>query len=266
LGIVSAQVIQDNPEELRRINIYEHLGDSIPLDLSFVDDHGDSVTLAHYFHQGRPVVLILGYYTCPMLCNLVMNGVSDVVKELPWQPGAEYQLLSVSIDTTETHVVAAAKKKNYLETMGRPEIGDGWALLTGTGDQAQQLADAVGFQYYYDETQKQYAHPAMLAMITEGGVISRYLYGIQYPERDFRLGLMDASEGKVGSTLDKILLYCYHYDPQSGSYTVLAGNVMRLGGGMTLAALGLLLGGLWVRDRKSRRSVNGSQKLSGRRI
>ncbi|MDH4155808.1 MAG: SCO family protein [candidate division Zixibacteria bacterium] len=248
----AAQVIEDDPAALRGIDVEEHLGEMIPLDLEFIGSDAQPVQLGSFFNREKPVVLILGYYTCPMLCNLVFNGVTDAVKELAWRPGAEFQMVTVSIDPRETDVVAAAKKKNYIEAIGKPGIEHGWEFLTGPEKQSRTLADAVGFKYYYDETQDQYAHPAVVIVLTPSGKISRYLYGIQFTERDLRLALLEASEGKVGSSLDKLILYCFHYDPDAGGYVVFAGNVMRLGGAVTFGLLLVLITALWYRERRKR--------------
>ncbi|MFZ5981702.1 MAG: SCO family protein [Candidatus Zixiibacteriota bacterium] len=249
-GIVFAQVVEQDPSQLRDIDIIEHLGDTIPLDIAFTDDRGQTIKLETYFHRGRPVILHPGYYTCPMLCNLVMNGLAAAAKEIPWLPGKEFQIVSFSIDPTETPLVAAAKKKNYLKAIGKPDIESGWDFLTGDSAQSRALADAIGFKYYYDEDQKQYAHAAVLVIVTEDGRISRYLYGIEFRERDLKLALVEASEGRVGSTLDRLILYCYHYDPRAGGYVVFAGNIMRLGGLLTLIILAAFLTWLWLRDRR----------------
>ncbi len=250
-----AQMVQDDPVALRGIGVQEHLGDHIPLDLEFVSADGDTVAIEDYFVAGRPVILIMGYYTCPMLCNLVFNGVVEAVKPMPWRPGNEFQIISVSIDPTETDVVASAKRDNYITAIGKPGIREGWDFLTGREDQSRALADAIGFQYYWDEDQKQFAHPAVITLVSPDGTISRYLYGIEYTERDVRLGLMEASEGKVGSTLQKIILSCYHYDPEAGSYVLFAAGLMRLGGIATAAVLGILMGSLWFRERRRRKGA-----------
>lgn len=247
-----AQTIKENPDDLQKIDVEEHLGDYIPMDLHFNDDTGKEVVLSQYFNQGKPVVLMLGYYSCPMLCNLVMNGIADVSKKLTMLPGKDFQIVSVSIDPKETDVLASAKKANYLKSIGKPGIDNGWAFLTGAGDQSKALADAIGFKYYYVKERDEYAHPAVLAVLTPDGKISRYLYGIDYKEFDVRLALLEASEGKVGSTIDRIVLYCYHYDPASGSYTLFANNVMRLGGLISLAILVLFLGLLWLREHRKK--------------
>jgi len=251
-GHTYGQAIDEDPAQLRGVDVEEHLGETIPLDFKFIDAHGDSVTLGKYFNNGKPVVLMMGYYSCPMLCGLIMNGIDKVVKETSLKFGEDYQIVSVSIDTAETDLLASAKKKEHLNKIGVSEDSDGWVFLTGEGSQSRGLADAIGFKYYYDESKQMYAHTAVLIILTEDGKISRYLYGIEYPSKDFRLAILEASQGKVGNTIDRIILYCYHYDPQAGGYVVFAGNVMRLGGLLTFAILAIFLGILWYRDRRKK--------------
>ena len=246
------QAVTDTPEALQAVGVEEKPGEKIPLELSFVADDGREVQLSEYFNRDKPVLLILGYYTCPMLCNLVFNGVRDFVKETSWLPGKQFQILTVSIDSTETSVLAAAKKKNYIESIGKEGIEDGWVFFTGTAAKSKALADAVGFEYYWDDDSEQYAHAAVIMILMPDGTISRYFYGIQFKELDVRLALMEAAEGKVGSTVDKILLYCYHYDPSAGSYTLFAVNVMKLGGLVTLVLLAVLILFLWWRERRKK--------------
>lgn len=245
----TAQVVQDSVPQLMRIDVEEHLGQYVPFDLTFTDDSGREVRLGDYFNQGQPVLMFLGYYECPMLCNLVMNGVVKGIKDLKWQPGKDYTIVSVSINPKETARLAAAKKKNYLESLQMPSASDGWSFLVGDESQSKKLADAVGFKYYWDEKTQQYAHPAVIYLLGPDGKITRYLYGIQFEERDLRLGLLEASEGRIGNSIDRLILYCYHYDPDSEGYVIFAGNVMRLGGFVTLVALAVLLGWLWRRER-----------------
>lgn len=250
---VSGQIADYDPPELQGIDVVEHSGEMIPFDLVFLNDKGDTVSLGDYFNQGKPVILVLAYYECPMLCTLVLNGLSDGLRNLGWAPGKNYQVVTASIDPRETPDLAAGKKKIYLENLALPLEDDGWAFLVGEERQSRALADAVGFEYYYDERIKQYAHPAVIFVLTEDGRISRYLYGIEYSSRDLKLSLMEASEGKIGSTLEKIILYCYHYDPEEGGYVVFAANVMKLGGLLTLGLLLIFLAIVWrieIRRRK----------------
>jgi protein SCO1/2 len=250
------QIVKEDPQELNGIDIQEHLSEKIPLDLTFTGDDGRQVKLAEFFNAGQPVIMVLGYYTCPMLCNLVFNGLRDAMNEMSFMPGKDFRVVTISIDPRETDVIAAAKKKNYLSGLNKPGItGDAWAFLTGEEDRSRALANALGFEYYYDEREDQYAHPAVIFVLTGDGTISRYFYGISFKERDLRFALMDASEGKVGSALDRVILYCYHYDPKEGNYSLFAGNLMRLGGAVTLFFLIVILGILWFRERH--RKISG---------
>ncbi|MEW5702325.1 MAG: SCO family protein [Candidatus Zixiibacteriota bacterium] len=249
-----AQQVLENVPELQRIDVVEHLGDTIPLDLVFTDDRGDPVTLRRYFTADRPVILTLAYSNCPMLCSIVLDGLTNGVQALSWRPGGEFQMITVSIDPLETVEQAAARKKRYMSYLPRASNPDGWAFLVGAAGQSRALADAVGFKYFWDEKSRQYAHPAVVMILTGDGVVSRYLYGIEYKERDLRLGLLEASEGKIGSTIDRIILYCFHYDPAAKGYVLFAGNVMRLGGLLTMVALVAFLVALWVRDRLHHRA------------
>ncbi|MCP4632331.1 MAG: SCO family protein [candidate division Zixibacteria bacterium] len=252
---LSAQVVGDSPEELKKIDVEEHLGDNIPLDLMFISDRGDTITLKDYFFKEKPVILILGYYSCPMLCNLIMNGVSEGVRQLSYLPGRDFQIVMISIDPTETDLLASAKKANYIKQIGKPNIENGWDFLTTSTDNAAILSEAVGFKYFYDEEEEQYAHPAVLVFLSPEGKISRYIYGIEYSERSLRMAIMEASEGKVGNTLDRIILYCYHYDPDAGSYVLFAGNVMRIGGFITLILLAGVLIPMWLKERRKKSVV-----------
>lgn len=231
------------------IDVTEHMGERIPLDIEFTNDEGKKVKLAEYFHQGKPVVIVLAYYNCPMLCTLVLNGVADAAKQNKWMPGKEYQIVTISIDTTETAELAGLKRKRYLDYLAKPDADAGWRFHVGEQSQITRLANALGFKYFYDAERKEFAHPAVVFILGEDGKMSRYLYGIQFNERDFRLALLEASEGKVGNTIDRLLLYCFHYDPSAKGYVVMAMNVMKLGGLATMLILGLFLAWMWKRDR-----------------
>ena len=244
-----AQNANYNPPELQKINVVEHLGETIPLSLHFINDSGDTVQLKDYFYHGKPVILVLAYYNCPMLCSMVLNGVSEAAKAISLQPGQDYTILTISIDPTETWELAAAKKKNYVASLGEKANPDGWIFFASEEDQVKTLADSLGFVYYYDNEKEQYAHPAVVHILTDSARVSRYLYGIEFNPNDFKISLLEASRGKIGNSFDKILLYCFHYDPDSKGYVVLAGNVMRLGGLVTLVLLVLFIGMLWARYR-----------------
>ncbi len=247
---VEAQISNRNPDELQKIDVQEHLGDDIPLDLEFTDHNGEKVTLEKYFKQDKPVLMTLAYYECPMLCTLVLNGMRKSADSLSWTPGEEYQMVTVSIDPREGADLAQAKHQAYIESMQKDIDPEGWAFLVAEEDQSRKLADALGFQYYYVEDKDIYAHPAVSYVLTSEGKITRYLYGIDHNKRDMRLALLEGSEGKVGSTADKILLYCYQYDPNADGYVLFAQNVMKLGGALTVVILGGVLGVFWWREKK----------------
>lgn len=247
-----SQVVLDSLSNLQGVDIVEHLGEKIDLGLNFFDESGAPVQLEDYFSEGRPVLLILGYYECPMLCNLVFNGTADGVRNMGWTPGDKFQIVTVSIDPGEGSELARAKKGNYLKSLGLADDHEGWRFLVGDTSDIKRLADAVGFKYLYDEEIDEFAHAAVVTVLTDKGKISRYLYGVQFLAKDLKLALLEASEGKVGNTLERILLYCYRYDPDSKSYAMVAVNVMKLGGLVTMIGLGVFLGVMWLRERKRR--------------
>lgn len=245
-ALASAQLTDDpiqnigvRPELLKDVGVDQKLNESIPLDLQFSDENGKPVELRQYFGS-KPVILSLVYYNCPMLCTQVLNGLERSLKELSLDIGKDYTVVTVSIDPSETHVLAAAKQELYTGLYGRAGAAQGWHFLTGAEPQIKQLAHAVGFRYAYDPTSKQFAHASCIMLLTPEGKISRYFYGITYPSRDLRLGLVDASEGKIGTPVDAILLFCYHYDPGTGKYGLIIARVIQIAGGLTI----LLLGGL----------------------
>ena len=245
---VYSQVTMNNAPDLKGINVEEHLAEKIPLNLRFANETGDSVQLADYFKSGRPVLLTLAYYTCPMLCPMVIDGLREGITSLAYTPGIDFELVTVSFNPEESYKVAAETKKNVFDSFTKSVNPEGWAFLTGPAKNSKHLADALGFQYYYMEDKKEYAHPAVSFVLTDKGVISRYLYGIKYKESDIRLSLLEASKGEIGSTIDRIVLYCYHYDPDAGGYVLFAGNLMRIGGVLTLLILGAVLLILWRKD------------------
>ena len=234
------QGIGVRPELLKQAGIDQKLNDSIPLDLKFRDEHGRTVELAQYFGS-KPVILSLVYYNCPMLCTQVLNGLERSMKLIPMDIGSDFNVVTVSIDPTERPVLAEAKQALYTGLYGRPGAAQGWHFLTGDEPQIKRLADAVGFHYAYDPDSKQFAHVAGIMVLTPEGKLSRYFYGITYSSRDMRLGLVEASEGKISSPVDSLLLFCYHYDPHTGKYGLLISRVLQLSGILTVVILGLFL-------------------------
>jgi protein SCO1/2 len=236
------------PAAFKGIDIEEHLGAQVPLDLTFRDETGAPVTLRELCDGRRPVALVLAYYQCPMLCTFVLNGLTRAINETPLRPGEQYQLVTVSIDPREGAELATAKRTAYLGGLTTPVEPAAWRFLTADQATIDQLADTLGFRYFYDAEQNQYAHPAVVHVLTPEGKISRYLYGIQYQPRDFRLALLEASEGRIGNIVDRVLLYCFHYSPRDKEYTASAMRIMRLGGATVLAALVIFLAILWRRE------------------
>lgn len=247
-----AQKNRTQPEALQGVGIDEHLGEYIPLDAKFATTNGDSVTIGSLLKDGIPVILNPLYFECPMLCGLVIDGVVNVAGQLAWTIGEEYQIISVSIDPSENHVLAKKYKDKYTSKIPKAFAEDGWTFLTGNKKEIDKIIDAVGFKYNEVEGTGEFAHSAAIIMLSPDGKITRYLYGIQYNEFDVRNALYESADGKIGSTLEKVLLYCYQYDPDSNSYAPVAINIMKIGGLATLIILGIFLGLLWLRDsRKS---------------
>lgn len=256
----AAQRKEPLPKDLEGIGISEHPGARLPLDLEFTDEDGKPVRLAQYFSGTRPVILTLGYYRCPMLCTLVLNSLVDGIRDLPWTPGREFEIVTVSIDPLETPTLARLKKQNYLEEYARPGAAQGWHFLTGREENIRKLADAVGFGYRYVEERQQYAHPAAIFVVTPDGRMARYLYGVVYQPKTVRLALTEAGQGKIGTTADQLLLYCFHYDAQEGRYVLAATNLMRFGGATTALVVGVWLVTSWRRGaRKKAQSRSGLQ-------
>jgi protein SCO1/2 len=225
------------PPLLRQVGIDQKLNTQVPLDLGFRDEAGRAVTLGDYFGK-KPVVMALVYYDCPMLCTQVLNGLASALQVLKFDAGREFNVVLVSIDPKETPQLAAAKKKTYLERYQRSGAAAGWHFLTGEQAAIHRLAQSVGFRYAYDPKTGQYAHAAAILVLTPEGKIAQYYHGIEYPPRDLRLGLVEASKNRIGSVVDRVLLYCYHYDPAKGRYGAVAMNILRLAGLATLLAMG----------------------------
>jgi protein SCO1/2 len=250
LAVAAAARADDNlPSILTEVGIDQRISQPVPLELPFRDEAGNTVTLGDCT-DGKPTILVLAYYRCPMLCTQVLNGVLEAARGIPFELGKDYHIVTVSFDERERPELAAAKKASYLEEYGRPGGDRGWRFLTGPQESIVRLANAVGFHYRYDPKQDQFAHASCITILTSQGKVARYFLGIRYPAGDVRLSLVEASENKVGRPIDQLLLYCYHYDPDTGKYTPVVMNVMRLGGVVTLLALGGLLGGFWARERR----------------
>ncbi|MBZ5575681.1 MAG: SCO family protein [Acidobacteriia bacterium] len=228
------------PGALLGVGIDQRLNQQVPLNLVFRDEFGRAVPLSTYFH-GKPVLLALVYYRCPMLCTQILNGVVGTLKGVSFTPGKDFEVLSVSFDPKDTWQLAAEKKKTYLRRYGRAGTANGFHFLTGDPASIKALTDAAGFRYKYDAATDQFAHASGIMLLTPEGRLSRYFYGVEYAPLDVRLGLVEASKNKIGSAADEILLFCYHYDAATGKYGAVAMNMVRAGG-----AIFFLFGAAWM--------------------
>lgn len=227
------------PTALRDVRIEQKLDQQLPLDLVFRDESGQQVNLGKYFGK-KPVVLSFVYYDCPMLCTQVLNAMTTSFRVLPFEVGKEFDVVTISFDPRETPELAAAKKKVYVDYLPQKMAAgatSGWHFLTGDPASIERITDAVGFRYHYDEATKQFAHASGIMIATPEGKLSRYFYGIDYAARDLRLGLIESSQSKIGSPVDQLLLYCYHYDPATGKYGAAVMRVMRIAGVATLLTM-----------------------------
>ena len=227
------------PAQLVGVGIEEHLGRPIDLDLAFNDENGQAVKLREFFNKGRPVILDLVYYTCPQLCSLILNRQVELMRQMPGVPGTDYEVVTISIDPRDTPEIAREKKASYLATYGKP--APGWHFLTDREDNAKRLAELVGYHYRWDPRIQQYAHLAGIMILTPEAKVARYLYGINYRAIDLRFGLAEAAQNRSTLTIDKILLFCYHYDPVENKYVMFATNFMKAGGVLTILILGYFL-------------------------
>ncbi|MFA6109337.1 MAG: SCO family protein, partial [Candidatus Latescibacterota bacterium] len=251
LGIPAELVAQPpDADRLGRIGIDQHLGERLPLNLVFRDETGREVTLGSFFGD-RPVILSLVYYECPMLCTQVLNGLVRGLRPLSFEPGREFELVTVSIDPGESPELAAAKKREYVTGYGRAGAATSWHFLTGGQAEITALAEAVGFRYEYDPPTDQFIHASGIMVTTPDGRLSRYFYGIDYAPRDLRLGLVESAEGRIGSPVDKLLLLCYRYDPMTGRYGFLVVTSLRLAAVATVAFLAGLVLLLLRRERRT---------------
>jgi protein SCO1 len=240
------------PPILQGVGIDQRLGQQVPLDIPFRDEHGRAVQLGDYFGD-KPVILVLAYFRCPRLCTEVLNGLEDGLEHIGGMDvGKQFNVLTVSFDPQEKPPLATAKKATYIEKYGRPGAADGWHFLTGNSTAIHELTEAVGFRYHYDPVADQFAHASGIMVLTPQGKLARYFYGIHYPATDLRLALVEASSGKIGSPVDQLLLFCFHYDPTSGKYTPAIMNFIRLAGGVTLVGLVVFIAALRRGERRRR--------------
>ena len=239
------------PEQLRSVKFDQRLGQPIPLDLLFRDETGAVVRLGDYF-KGRPVILTLVYYECPMLCTEVLNGLVSALKVVSLRPGQDFSIVTVSFNPQEKPALAAQKKQAYLQRYQRAEAAGNWHFLTGDPTAIKVLTEAVGFHYLWDPAIDQYAHAAGIMVATPEGKLAKYFFGIEFSPRDLRLALVEASGNRIGNPVDQVMLYCYHYDPSRGKYGLVVLNVIRLGGILTVVALGSFMIVTLARERRAR--------------
>lgn len=244
------------PPVLDNVTIDQRLNEHIPLDLEFVDDRGNAVKLSQLFGD-KPVVLALVYYTCPQVCNQILNGLVSTLRQVKFDAGKDFEVLAVSFDPRETPELAREKKAGYMHWYQREGGEAGWHFLTGGQQAIDALTEAVGFKYSYDPVSNQYAHASAIMILTPDGKLSRYFYGVEYSIKDVQFGLMEASNNRVGSFVDKLLLYCFHYDPTSGKYGLLVINLMRLGGGLTVVGILAMFILFRRRGARVRRELSG---------
>ena len=250
------------PEVLKKVGIEQRLNEQLPLDAVFRDEAGREVRLGEFFGKDRPVILSLVYYECPMLCNQILNGMVVSFEGLNFSPGKEFEVVTVSFDPTERPELAARKKETYLKRYGRQGADAGWHFLTGDKGEIDKVAAAVGFGYVWDERSKQFAHGSAIMVATPAGRLSHYFYGIDYAPRDLKLALVEASAGKVGSPVDQLMLYCYHYDPTTGKFAPVMA-VMRAAGAATVAGLVFLVLALRRRRDGDAGRWGGESKAGG---
>jgi protein SCO1/2 len=244
VGLAMTAAAQDNasvmPLQLRGVGIDQRLNNQVPLNLKFRDEAGQTVTLGSYFGK-KPVILSLVYYTCPMLCTMAENGLLNALRDVKFNIGEQYEVVTVSIDPTETPEMAMGKKAVYVGLYGRPAAKHGWHFLVGDDPDIRALSQAVGFHYNYIPETKQFAHATGIIVLTPQGKVSRYFYGIQYPARDIRLALVEASDEKIGNPVDAVMLYCCQYDPHTGKYGMVVAHVLRIAGAITLLCMGTMI-------------------------
>lgn len=239
---------------LSEVDFEQRLNEQVPLDVTFRNEAGRAVQIGEYF-DSKPVILTFGYYECPNLCSLVRRGLLDTLQQISLDVGSDFDVVNVSIDPEETPEIAAETKQQYLHAYARDGAAEGWHFLTGSHGQIDRLAEAVGFHYTYDPAKDQYAHASGIVLLTPAGKIARYFYGLEYEPRNVRLGLVEAAANKIGSPVDRVLLFCYHYDPTTGKYSLLISRVLQVAG----TATALMLGGfLFVMIRQERAEERGT--------
>lgn len=232
---------EEAPKRLKGVDLIEHLGENVPEKLAFTDQDGKAVTIGDYLHSDVPVVLTFNYSTCPMLCSLQLTAFVEGLKKLDFTVGKQFRIVTVLLDPKETNDSARRFRARYLGQYSRPGSESGWTFLRGSDENIRALAKSVGFAYNYNEARGEYIHPAVITLLSPQGKIARYLYGIEYPTKTLRLGLVEASEGRVGSSVDRLILYCFHYDSSEGRYAPVLTRIMQVGGAVSLVVFAAFL-------------------------
>jgi protein SCO1/2 len=239
------------PKSLEKVGIEQKLNEQLPLDAQFKDENGETVNLSNYFNKGRPVVLALVYYECPMLCNEVLNGLTGSLKGIAFDAGKDFDVVAISFDARENDKadLAKNKKNSYMARYERPGTEKGWHFLTGAQSEIDKVTDAVGFKYEFDKQTNQFAHAGGIMVLTPEGKVSRYLYGIDYAPKDLKFSLMESAESKIGNPVEKLFLYCYHYDPASGKYGLTILSILRLLSIATIFGMGVMFIAFWRHNK-----------------
>ena len=246
-----APLAHEIPKELKNVGITEKRGAKIDLSTTFKKENGKTVSLAQLFETKKPVLMTVVYYDCPSLCNYHLNGLLDVFKEMNWTAGKDFTFIALSMDEKETPQIASPKKQNYLKAFGRIDAGSGWHFLTGTKANIKKITNQIGFQFEWNEKQKQFAHASAATLLTPQGEVSRYFYGVEFNPKDLRLALVEAGKGRIGNFIDQLILYCFQFDPSKNKYTLYALNIMRLAGLAFVIVLGFILVPLWRRNLRT---------------
>ncbi len=239
---------------LQGVGITQRLGESVPMDLVFRDENGNDVRLGDLFNKKKPVVMVMTYYECPMLCTMVLNGMVKAFRPMNFSVGTEFEVITVSFNPKDNPELARTKKENYLKSYNRDGAAAGWHFLTGQEPAIHAITDSLGFAYHYLPETGEFAHAAAIMVLTPQGRISHYFYGIEYSSRDLRLALVEAADGKIGNLADELMLYCFRYDPTAGKYTAVALSIVRLGGILTILALAGFIGVSRLREMRGNRA------------
>ena len=250
VAVSEAQLVETQVENLDGVGVDEKLDEMLPLDVEFRTSAGNTIKLGDLFDSGKPALLSLNYSDCPMLCRLQLNGLVDGLRGMALEPGRDFEIISVSIDPLETPQRSRQTKINYVKSYGRAQTADGWHFLSGSKSSIDRLADSVGFRFKYVPERKEYAHAAVTIAVTPDGRTSRYLYGVLYPSQTLKLALVEAGQGKIGTTLDRVLLFCFHYDATTGRYAPVAKRMMQLGASVTVSTMAIGLFPVWLKRRR----------------